>query len=111
MSHWSDYERELDPEIPEGERKSLARVAAQLASDRPVPSARFRGQLRRDLVAAQPKPLWRPRRLKLTIGAYAASGLVLMLLALVGIAGAGPFASDDGGRSASQASTQLPAAR
>jgi hypothetical protein len=111
MNHWTDYEDELDPEIPDAERKSLARVAALLASDRPVPSAGFRGRLRRDLVAGAPKPFWRPRRLKLTIGAYAASGLVLLLLAAIGVAGAGPFASGDGGGSASQASVQVPSAR
>jgi hypothetical protein len=103
MSHWSDFEHELDPQVPEKERQALARVAALLAADRPVPSAGFRGRLRRDLVEASPRPFWRPRRLKLTIGAYAASGLVLMIVALVGVLGAGPFAADDG-HAGSQAS-------
>jgi hypothetical protein len=62
-----------------------------LEDNRPVPAAAFRGELRRHLLrgaAASP-----PRRLRLLIAAYAGSGLALVAIAAIGVAGAGPLAA------------------
>jgi hypothetical protein len=66
-------------------------VAARLRAERPVPRPQFRGDLRRALIAQRgPR---RPRRLHALIAAYAGSGLCLLAVAAVGVAGVGPLAS------------------
>jgi hypothetical protein len=68
-------------------------ISQRLESSRPVPRPGFRGDLRRALLAeagAEPAP---PPRLRLLIATYAGSGLVLLAIVGVGIAGIGPFAS------------------
>ena len=67
-----------------------AEVAGRLRSARPVPRPGFRGELRRTLLAdARAQP---PARLRLWIGAYALSGVLLLSAVGAGIAGAGPLA-------------------
>lgn len=77
-----------DPVYEEHER-----LAHRLETERPVPGAAFRGDLRRRLLNLGSASVARPRRLKLLISAYAASGLGLLAIAAVGLAGAGPFAA------------------
>jgi hypothetical protein len=73
--------------------EELDPVAQRLQSERPVPRAAFRGDLRRRLLAeAQDQPTV-PRRLELLIAAYAGSGVVLLAVAVVSVAGIGPLAA------------------
>lgn len=65
----------------------------RLETERPVPGAAFRGDLRRRLLNLAGATAARPRRVRLLISAYATSGLGLLAIAAVGIAGAGPFAA------------------
>jgi hypothetical protein len=65
-------------------------LEARLRAERPLPSAAFRGDLRRALLDSPHAS--RPRRLRLLVTAYAGSGLALLLVAAVGLAGAGPLA-------------------
>jgi hypothetical protein len=71
----------------------LRDVAARLESERPIPRAAFRGDLRRRLL--QRPHDWRsaPAALRRQIFAYAGSGAALLAVAVIGIAGAGPFAA------------------
>jgi hypothetical protein len=78
---------------PNQEDRDLERLADRLRAGRPVPQAGFRGELRRDLLrrfASQPAS---PRRARLLVAAYGGSGLALIVIAAVGLAGAGPFAA------------------
>jgi hypothetical protein len=73
----------MNEETPDIERR--------LELERPVPRPLFRGELRRSLMSAartRPEP---PRRLRLAIAGYAASGALLLAIAAVGLAGAGPL--------------------
>jgi hypothetical protein len=63
----------------------------RLYRSRPVPSAAFRGALRRQLIADAPPG--RPALARRLVAAYAASGFALLLIAAVGVAGAGPLAA------------------
>jgi hypothetical protein len=61
-----------------------------LRAQRPVPSAGFRGTLRRRLLAGAGRPA--PGRLRLLITAYAGSGTLLLAIAALGLTGTGPLA-------------------
>ena len=65
-------------------------VARRLEAERPVPRAAFRGELRRHLVSDETRS---PRRLRLLVAAYSGSGLALLAVAAIGVAGGGPLAS------------------
>ena len=70
--------------------RQLEEIDARLRAGRPVPRARFRGDLRRWLLAGgEGEPA--PRRLRLLITAYAGTGTALLAIAAVGVAGLGPF--------------------
>lgn len=79
----------LDPKLEPAERKRLLETARLLEQARPTPRPSFRGELARHL-RARPAD---PGRLRLLIGAYAGSGLVLLAVVAIGLAGAGPLAS------------------
>jgi hypothetical protein len=65
----------------------------RLKGERPVPSPRFRSELRRRLSEhLSPDPA-RPERVRLRVAAYAGSGAVLLAVAAIGLAGTGPLAS------------------
>jgi hypothetical protein len=68
-------------------------ITERLEAERPVPRAAFRGEARRALLAAARRRPAAPQRLRLMIAAYASSGLALLAIAAVGLAGAGPFAA------------------
>ena len=81
---------DLSPD--DGPEPGTERVVARLHADRPVPHPGFRGTLRRRLVAASPRRS-APSRIRVAIVGYAASGLGLLGVAILGLAGAGPFAA------------------
>lgn len=68
-------------------------LAERLRDERPVPAPGFRGSLRRHLLGAQENRAARPQRLRLLVALYAGSGLGLLALAAIGVAGAGPLAA------------------
>lgn len=71
----------------------LREMALRLERERPQPSAEFRADLYERLAtprSARARIAWRPRAL---VAAYAASGLLLMAIPAVGLAGVGPFAA------------------
>ncbi len=76
------------------EDEDVGRLAIALETGRPVPSASFRGALRRHLLAGvRDRERARPRRLRLVIAAYAGSGFALVAIAMIGVIGAGPLAT------------------
>jgi hypothetical protein len=79
----------FEPGMNPGERERLLETAHLLEQSRPVPQPAFRGRLARDL-RAHPAT---PQRLRLLIGAYASSGLLLLAAVAIGLAGVGPLAS------------------
>jgi hypothetical protein len=78
-------EHDRDPDLRD--------VAARLEAERPVPDPAFRGRLRRRLLDEPAR--WRsaPASLRRLIVAYAGSGFALLAIAVIGVAGAGPFAA------------------
>jgi len=81
-----DIRTDLEPDAPE----ELIRLAERLERERPVPSAAFRGDLRRRLLAGGATHR-RPARLRLLITGYASAGSALLLIAAASAAGAGPL--------------------
>ncbi|MFT3865053.1 MAG: hypothetical protein QM729_12330 [Solirubrobacterales bacterium] len=83
-------EHDFEPGVPPQERARLTEVADRLERTRPVPRAAFRGDLRRHLLnprtTAAPAERWR-----LLVATYSALGALLLAIAAVGLAGAGPF--------------------
>jgi hypothetical protein len=86
VSAGHDIRADLEPNAPE----ELNRLAERLDQERPVPSAAFRGSLRRRLLtggAAHP----RPKRLRLLITGYAGAGTALLIVGAASAAGLGPL--------------------
>lgn len=84
---------DLEPGLGDGERRALARVAAYLEQERPVPAPSFRGDLGRRLADQRPaRGIVFKRRLAI---AYAASGGFLLLIAAAGLVGIGPLTAND----------------
>jgi hypothetical protein len=71
----------------------ISELDDRLQAERPTPRAAFRGALRRRLISLSAGGVGRPRRLRLLIVAYGATGTALLLVAVAGALGAGPFAS------------------
>lgn len=88
MTPESDIRSDLGPDPPD----EVVRLAERLQRDRPVPSAGFRGELRRRLLAGEAS-FARPRRLRALITGYATAGLVMLLLGALSAAGGGPLAA------------------
>ncbi|MDQ3722341.1 MAG: hypothetical protein M3376_04580 [Actinomycetota bacterium] len=86
MSADRDIRADLEPGAPE----ELIRLAERLERERPVPSAGFRGALRRRLLAGQASHS-RPARLRLLITGYASAGSTLLLIGAASAAGVGPL--------------------
>ena len=93
MTRPDDITPDLEPGIEPDEAEALARVALRLTDERPVPRPGFRGALWRHLSADARRAGSRPRRLGSVIAAFSGSGFLLLAIAAVGLAGAGPFAS------------------
>jgi hypothetical protein len=79
-------DNDLPPDTPE----ELLRLAERLQERRPVPSAAFRGALRRRLLE-QGARHERPTRLRARIVAFATSGAGLLVAGALSAAGAGPL--------------------
>jgi hypothetical protein len=71
----------------------MSELDDRLRSERPAPRAAFRGALRRRLLSMSAEGVGQPRQLRLLIAAYGATGVVLLLVAVAGALGAGPFAT------------------
>jgi hypothetical protein len=89
---------DFDPTLPDDEREELDRLAQRLVAQRPLPAPAFRGELRRRIVAQRP-----PRRLRLRVGAYLASGTALLAVATLGVLNVGPLAPQPLSQPAAQA--------
>ncbi len=89
----SDIRHELQ-DVPTEEREHLVRLGGRLIASRPAPRAAFRSELRRRLrLGTGRSSAPRPERLRILIASYAGSGLMLLAVAAVGLAGLGPFAA------------------
>lgn len=75
---------EIDTELPAAQQE----LAGVLETDRPVPSARFRGALGRHLLGRDPGYGPRPDRLKLTVSGFLAAGALLLALGALQATGA-----------------------
>jgi hypothetical protein len=84
--------RDIRADLAPGAGADLVALAERLERGRPVPSAAFRGELRRRLVAAD-LTRSRPARLRLLIAGYASAGTILLLLGAASAAGVGPLAA------------------
>jgi hypothetical protein len=81
-----DIRADLEPDAPD----DLIRLAERLERERPVPSAAFRGGLRRRLLAGETTRS-RPARLRLLITGYATAGSLLLVVGAASAAGVGPL--------------------
>jgi hypothetical protein len=82
-----------DPTLDARERGKLTRLARRLERERPLPRPDFRGSLGRELARRLEPHRLAPRRLRTLIGAYAGSGVCLLAVAALGVAGGGPLAA------------------
>lgn len=80
----ADFEPGLEP----AELRALNALSDRLSASRPVPSPAFRGALGR-ATAARRRP---SSALRLRIAGCLVSGTALLLVAALGVAGAGPLA-------------------
>jgi hypothetical protein len=83
---------DLGPTTTAAERESLTRVADALATERPLPRALFRGQLRRQLLAGGSRDRTAGRVARRWGVASLATGSILLASAAAGLAGVGPLA-------------------
>jgi hypothetical protein len=86
MTAHRDIRADLESDAP----PEFMHLAERLGSERPIPSASFRGDLRRRLIAGGPVH-GRPARLRALIAGYASAGVALLLVAAVSTAGIGPL--------------------
>jgi hypothetical protein len=70
---------------------ALAELADRMLRERAVPAPGYRGALRRRLLADLDRRAPRLARPRLWAAGYAGSGVALLLIAAVGLAGVGPF--------------------
>jgi hypothetical protein len=83
---------DFEPGVPPEERARLAEVADQLERSRPVPRPAFRGDLRRLLADGRRGSVaTTASRWRVLVGAYSGLGALLLAVAAIGLAGAGPF--------------------
>jgi len=94
MSEPPRFSQELRPYVDRHEAEAVDRVADRLRAERPAPRSKFRSELRAVLsesyLRTSPR---RRRRLGRLVAAYAGSGLFLLCLAALGVAGVGPLAA------------------
>lgn len=93
MSPFEHGDLDPGPDAAPGEAEALMALADRLERERPIPSSGYRGELRRNLLAQVASRPFRPQRLGALISAYAGSGVVLLAVAVLGVAGVGPLAS------------------
>ena len=96
-----EIRRDLPADLDRAEGEALVATAMELQALRPAPAAGFQSELRRRLSgtpqsrpSAMPRPEAVARRGARAIAfASAVSGLALLAIAAIGLAGAGPFAA------------------
>jgi hypothetical protein len=86
MTERRDIREDLGPEAPD----DLIALAERLERERPVPTAAFRGELRRRLMT-RGGAADRPAHLRARIAAFACSGSMLLLAGALSAAGVGPL--------------------
>ncbi|HET6998400.1 MAG TPA: hypothetical protein VFI03_07395 [Solirubrobacterales bacterium] len=84
---------DLPPDLEPAEVARMVEVGGQLDAARPLPAPGFRGELRRRLAGTQADGGVAPRRVRTFALSYALSGLLLLAVAALGVAGGGPFAA------------------
>lgn len=84
---------ELRPYVNRADAEMIDETADELQRARAVPRPAFRAELKARLVDLDRKGSlgWRPRNLKVTVGAYAVCGIALLIVAAIGVAGSGPL--------------------
>ncbi len=89
-----DIRRDLPPDLEGPVAESLVAMAMRLQAQRPNPAPSFRGDLRRRLLGKRSgrRHVATPRGARALAFSYAASGLALLAVAAIGLAGTGPFA-------------------
>jgi hypothetical protein len=85
-------DRDIRADLEPGAADELILLAERLKGQRPVPSAEFRGALRRRLLGGEALHP-RPARLRMLVTGYAAAGSLLLLCGAVSAAGVGPLAA------------------
>jgi hypothetical protein len=85
--------RDLPPELEAAEAERMVEVGMRLSAARPLPDPNFRGELRRQLAGAQASGAVAPRRVRAFAASYVLTGLLLLAVAGIGVAGSGPFAA------------------
>lgn len=92
MTDHRDIRADLDPDLNSEERDQLVLLALRLREDRPLPAASFRGNLLRGLKHRGQRTS-APVTFRRLVVAYTSSGSLLLAVAAIGVAGAGPFAA------------------
>lgn len=94
MQNPDDIRRDLPPDLEAPIAESLAATAMRLQAQRPNPAPSFRGDLRRRLLgkSSRRQHVVTRRGARALAFSYAASGLALLTIAAIGLAGTGPFA-------------------
>ena len=85
-----------DPHDTAGDAESergqdLVRLAHRLRQARPVPTPAFVARVRRAVIDIGTSEIETPWRLRARIAAYALAGALLLVLGVLGAAGAGPL--------------------
>jgi hypothetical protein len=78
-------------DIESGESDDLDRLARRLREARPVPAPAFVGRLRRAVIDARGSAIESGWRVPVLISGCALAGTLLLVLGVIGAAGAGPF--------------------
>jgi len=91
-----EIRRELPADLDESEREALVAIAMRLQGGRPAPKLAFREALRRELVGESG---WRrvsafagSQDARVVAAGYGLAGLLLLVVAAIGLLGVAPFA-------------------
>jgi hypothetical protein len=85
---------ELRPYIDSHEIEGIDGIGEALKGERPLPRPAFRSELRALLSSREQERVgWRPRRLGVLVAAYLGSSVLLLAIAAIGLAGAGPLSA------------------
>jgi hypothetical protein len=93
MQSPDDIRRDLPPDLDRSESEPFVALAMRLQAQRPVPAPSFRGELGRKLLrVGGARALVTRRTARVLAASYVASGLLLLGIAAIGLAGVGPLA-------------------
>jgi hypothetical protein len=90
-----EIRRELPADLDEAEREALVAIAMRLQGGRPAPKLAFREELRKELLG---ESSWRratsfaSQDARVVAAGYSLAGLLLLVVAAIGLVGVGPFA-------------------